>query len=86
VRARTLILAAAGTLTGLLMGLGLAWVVTAALGIGATVSRPVPPLVLETPWLGLLAALVVPMLAAAGLAGIAAGRAFTAAARTRDRA
>jgi hypothetical protein len=84
VRARTLILSAAGTLSGLVMGVGLAWVVTAALGIGATASRPVPPLVLETPWSGLLAAFIVPMLAAAALAGLAAGRAFRAAARTRD--
>ncbi|MCI0581518.1 MAG: hypothetical protein L0227_01260 [Chloroflexi bacterium] len=86
VGARTLLLAAGGTVSGLAMGLGLAAIVTAALGVGADLARPVPSLVLELPWAGLAAAVVVPMAVAATLVGIAAGRAFRASSRTRDRA
>ena len=86
VGARTLILAVGGMAAGLAMGLGLAAVVTRALGVGADGTVPVPPLVLDLPWGGILAAAAVPLIAAAVLAGIAAGGAFRAAARTRDRA
>jgi hypothetical protein len=86
VAARTLLLAVGGTAAGLAMGLGLAAVVTGALGVGADGTVPVPPLVIDLPWGGILAAVAVPLIAAAVLAGIAAGRAFRASARTRDRA
>ena len=86
VGARTLLLAAGGTLSGVVMGLGLALLVTAVVAVGADGSRPAPPLVLDVPLAGLAAAAAAPMVAAAALAAIAAGRAFRAPARTRDRA
>jgi len=86
VGARTLLLAVGGTVAGLAMGLGLAAVVTGALGVGADGTVPVPPLLLDLPWGGILVAAAVPLIAAAVLAGIAAGGAFRASARTRDRA
>ena len=86
VGARTLILAAGGTLSGVVMGLGLAFLVTAAVGVGADGSRPTPPLILDVPLAGLAVATAAPLVAAAALAAITAGRAFRAAARTRDRA
>ena len=69
VGARTMLLAVGGTAAGLAMGLGLAAVVTGALGVGADGTVPVPPLVLDLPWSGILVAAAVPLIAAAVLAG-----------------
>ena len=48
---RTIAMCAIGTVTGILVGVGLGWFVASSIGVGGEGATPVPPLVLVAPWL-----------------------------------
>ena len=78
VRLRALTVAAAGLLAGALTGLALAAVVTDLVGLTARATAAEPPLVLDVDASVVVAAVVVYVLAAAGLVLLATRRAFSA--------
>lgn len=58
---RTVAMCAVGSVTGIVVGLGLGWFVASAVGVGGEGGVAIPPLLLVTPWafiLGIAAALL----------------------------
>jgi hypothetical protein len=64
---RTVALCAVGTLTGIVVGVGLGWVVASSIGVGGEGATAVPALVLVAPW-GPMVALAVALLVLLGVA------------------
>lgn len=64
---RTVAMCTFGSVTGVLVGVGLGWFVASSVGVGGEGGVPVPPLVLVAPWL-LVVAIALTLLAVIGLA------------------
>lgn len=64
---RTIAMCAVGSLTGILVGVGLGWFVASSVGVGGEGAVAVPPLVFVAPW-GLVTVIALGLLAVIGVA------------------
>jgi hypothetical protein len=64
---RTVAMCAIGTITGIVLGVGLGWFVASAVGVGGEGGTPVPALVLVAPW-AVIVGIAVALLLVIGLA------------------
>jgi ABC-type antimicrobial peptide transport system permease subunit len=64
---RTVAMCAVGSVTGIVVGIGLGWFVASSVGVGGEGSVAIPPLILVVPWL-LVTAIAAALLAVIGAA------------------